>query len=87
MIVGRSKNIQGPYLDKEGKSMRTGGGTILMSGDKDWNGLGHNAVLRSGKDDYLVFHAYDAADKGRSKLRIYKLKWNNGWPEPSVPVY
>jgi hypothetical protein len=30
--------------------------------------------------DYLVFHGYDAADGGRSKLRIEKISWINGWP-------
>jgi arabinan endo-1,5-alpha-L-arabinosidase len=30
--------------------------------------------------DWLVFHAYDAADKGRSKLRMEKITWVDGWP-------
>ena len=87
MIVGRSKNISGPYHDKDGRSLRTGGGTILLAGDKDWNGVGHNAVVTFDRNDYLVFHAYDAADKGRSKLRIFRLQWSKGWPIPSESIY
>lgn len=81
MIVGRSKNVQGPYLDKEGVSMQTGGGTIVLQGDKDWYGVGHNATYTFDGKDYLIFHGYDASDKGRSKLRIEPLTWDvEGWP-------
>jgi arabinan endo-1,5-alpha-L-arabinosidase len=81
MIVARSKNILGPYLDKEGKSMRAGGGTILLQGNKEWHGVGHNAAYTFDGEDYLVFHGYDARDKGASKLRIETISWDNGgWP-------
>lgn len=81
MIVGRSKNISGPFVDKEGMDMATGGGSILMQGDADWYGVGHNAVAEFDETTYLVFHGYDAKDNGRSKLRIEKLQWENGWPQ------
>jgi arabinan endo-1,5-alpha-L-arabinosidase len=80
MIVGRSKSIQGPYLDKENRPMAKGGGTILLEGDKNWYGVGHNAVCHFDGTDYLIFHGYDANDKGSSKLRIEKLNWMKGWP-------
>ena len=81
MIVGKSKNIEGPYIDKEGKLLTEGGGTILLQGDKDWYGVGHNAVATFDGIDYIVFHAYDANDNGKPKLRIEKLDWNKeGWP-------
>lgn len=80
MIVGRSKKINGPFVDKEGNDMTRGGGNILLEGDKNWYGVGHNAVASFDGIDYLIFHGYDAADNGRSKLRIEKLKWENGWP-------
>ncbi len=83
MIVGRSKNIKGPYLDKDNVDMANGGGTLLLAGNENWFGVGHNAVFYDEKSstDYLVFHGYDAQDKGISKLRIEKLKWINNWPE------
>jgi len=83
MIIGRSKKVTGPYLDKDGVDMRKGGGSLLMEGNKDWFGLGHNAVCSFEGADYLIYHAYDAADNGKPKLQIKKLKWNSkGWPEP-----
>ena len=81
MVVGRSKTLTGPYLDKAGQDLAQGGGSLLLQGDKNWYGLGHNAVAEFDGTDYLIFHAYDAADKGRSKLRIEPLSWDAaGWP-------
>jgi beta-xylosidase len=83
IIVGRAKQVTGPYLDKSGVDMRQGGGSILLQGDNDWYGLGHNAVCSFKGADYLIYHAYDAADNGKPKLQIKKLKWTKtGWPEP-----
>lgn len=81
MIIGRSKKLQGPYKDKENRPLAHGGGTILLAGDKDWYGVGHNGIASADGNDYLVFHAYDAHNNGVSKLRIEKLRWVNGWPE------
>jgi arabinan endo-1,5-alpha-L-arabinosidase len=81
MIIGRAKSIKGPYLDKDGIAMNRGGGSILLEGDKDWYGVGHNGIGTFDNADYIVFHGYDAADKGISKLRLTKLNWIDGWPE------
>lgn len=81
MIVGRSKKLLGPYLDKNGIAMNKGGGSIVLAGDKDWYGVGHNAVCNFDGVDYLIFHGYDAADKGVSKLRIEELAWPHNWPQ------
>ncbi|WP_162054449.1 arabinan endo-1,5-alpha-L-arabinosidase [Pontibacter pamirensis] len=82
MVVGRSEKVTGPYVDKEGKKMTQGGGSLLLEGDDNWHGVGHNSVYDFDGQDYLVFHAYDAADEGKPKLRIEKLSWDKkGWPE------
>ena len=81
MVVGRSKDVKGPYLDKEGKDMAKGGGTLLLGGNKAWPGLGHNSVYTFDGKDYTVFHAYEAADNGLQKLKIAELKWDEAqWP-------
>jgi arabinan endo-1,5-alpha-L-arabinosidase len=85
MMVGRSEKIQGPYLDREGTPMNLGGGSTVLEGDKNWNGVGHNAVVTDAEGDWLVFHGYDANDKGKSKLRIEKLGWFNDWPFVARP--
>jgi len=80
MIIGRSKTLKGPYLDKTGLAMNKGGGSILLEGDSHWYGVGHNGVAHFDGDDYIVYHGYDAADRGISKLQLKKLKWVDGWP-------
>jgi arabinan endo-1,5-alpha-L-arabinosidase len=81
MMVGRSRTITGPYLDQAGTSLEQGGGTLVLQGDANWYGVGHNAVATFDKVDYLIFHGYDAHDKGRPKLRIEPLAWSSdGWP-------
>jgi arabinan endo-1,5-alpha-L-arabinosidase len=82
MIVGRAKSVGGPYLDRDGRPLARGGGTVLLAGDSNWYGVGHNSVYTFDGTDYLVFHGYDAKDeRGRSKLRIEKLTWDvEGWP-------
>lgn len=81
MMVGRSKAVTGPYLDRAGTPLEQGGGTVVLAGNSQWFGVGHNSVYTFDGQDYLVFHGYDAADKGRSKLRIEPLSWDaEGWP-------
>jgi arabinan endo-1,5-alpha-L-arabinosidase len=78
--VGRARSVTGPYLDKDGKDMMQGGGSLVIKGNKDWPGLGHNAVYSFDNKDYLVLHAYEAADKGIQKLRILPMSWKDAWP-------
>ncbi|GEO08047.1 arabinan endo-1,5-alpha-L-arabinosidase [Segetibacter aerophilus] len=82
VVVGRSENATGPFLDKTGKSMFMGGGSLVLEGDnKLWYGAGHNSAYTFDEKDYIIYHGYDAQDKGRSKLMIRNLKWSDGWPE------
>jgi arabinan endo-1,5-alpha-L-arabinosidase len=81
MMVGRSKAVTGPYLDQAGTPMEQGGGTLVLQGNADWFGVGHNAVATFDKVDYLIFHGYDGHDRGRPKLRIEPIVWSAaGWP-------
>ncbi len=86
MIVGRSRELRGPYLDMEGLPLLRGGGTLLLKPDKNWYGAGHNAVCTFDGADYLVFHGYDAHDKGRSKLRMERLEWKKEWPHALLNI-
>jgi arabinan endo-1,5-alpha-L-arabinosidase len=81
IMVGRSENINGPYLDKDGNKMSQGGGTLVLAGDKRWPGLGHNSVYNFDSTDYMIYHAYDASDNGKPKLRISIINWDKDeWP-------
>lgn len=80
VVVGRSRSVTGPYLDKDGVDMAKGGGTLVIRGNKAWNGVGHNSAYTFDGKDYLVMHAYETADKYLQKLKILEMKWDGGWP-------
>lgn len=81
VVFGRSKTITGPYLDKEGKSLNEGGGTVLIQPNQNWYGAGHNSAYTFDGKDYIVFHAYEIKNNGKPKLEIKELKWDADlWP-------
>jgi arabinan endo-1,5-alpha-L-arabinosidase len=84
-VVGRARDVAGPYVDRKGKAMLKEGGFIVLHADLDstkrFKGPGHVAVLRDGGRDYIVYHAYDAKRAGIPTLRIQPLGWSDdGWP-------
>lgn len=80
IVVGRSEDITGPYIDKDGKPMLEGGGSLVLKATTDnWKGPGHCAVLQQPNQDWLVFHAYHG-QTGRSALKIASICWEDGWP-------
>ena len=85
VIVGRSTDIQGPYLDRDGKRLVRGGGTLVVVGDgENWAAAGHPAAYTFAGTDYLVFHAYDLKDRGQAKLRVREITWEDGWPAVEI---
>jgi arabinan endo-1,5-alpha-L-arabinosidase len=81
VMVGRSKEITGPYFDKDGRDMMKGGGTPLIAENKNWAGWGGQSVYSFDGKDYVVMHAYEAADNNFHRLKIAKIKWDAaGWP-------
>jgi arabinan endo-1,5-alpha-L-arabinosidase len=80
VVVGRARAVTGPYVDKAGKPLSEGGGSLVLSAATDhWHGAGHEAVLQNEGVDYLIFHAY-AVPGGRSQLQISTIVWEDGWP-------
>lgn len=80
VVVGRAKEVTGPYFDRAGKPMTKGGGTLILEAATDlWRGAGHPAVFRDEGTDYLIVHAYSAKN-GRSQLQISTIDWQDDWP-------
>ncbi|MBN1285397.1 MAG: arabinan endo-1,5-alpha-L-arabinosidase [Anaerolineae bacterium] len=81
VMVGRSENVTGPYVDRDGVAMLEGGGTQVTFPTERWRGPGHNAILQEDGNEYIVYHAYDAENTGIPTLRIDLLLWDaDGWP-------
>jgi arabinan endo-1,5-alpha-L-arabinosidase len=80
--VGRSRSVNGPFVDDLGTPMLAGGGRYVLTSRGDMRGPGHNAVLRRARRFDIVFHWYDAANGGTPTLGILPLHWTaDGWPE------
>ena len=83
IMVGRSRNVTGPYIDQTGKPMSEGGATQLLAANSRWVGPGGESILQQPGGDFIVFHAYEAIT-GRPALQISTLTWQNGWPHASL---
>ena len=78
-MVGRSKNVTGPYVDRDGRPMLEGGGSPLLSANGQWLGPGGESLFHAPDRDIIVFHAY-SAENGRPALHISTVGWRDGWP-------
>ncbi|MGR6919858.1 family 43 glycosylhydrolase [[Actinomadura] parvosata] len=79
IMVGRSASVTGPYLDRNGVAMTSGGGTQVLAGHGSVHGPGHQAVFGDSDGDVLVYHYY--ADNGVALLGINKIGYDAaGWP-------
>lgn len=82
VVVGRSRNIEGPYLDNRGIDMINGGGYPVIEGDKKtFEAAGHCAAYTINNKDLFICHGYDIALDGAATLIKKEIKWdNNDWP-------
>jgi hypothetical protein len=80
--VGRSSSITGPYLDRSGVDMRSGGGTLFLKTTGKYIGPGHAGILNEdGTNFFLGYHYYDANANGASYFDLEPLSWTaDGWP-------
>ena len=81
VVVGRSKDLTGPYFDRDGVSLLQDGGTVVVAGNDRYPGVGHSATVSFDGVDYLYFHGYDMHHNGQSRLLVRSIHWSDdGWP-------
>ncbi|WP_460614746.1 family 43 glycosylhydrolase [Hymenobacter seoulensis] len=82
LVMGRSTNINGPYIDKAGVDLRSGGGTRILSSSGKYVGPGHFGLLRENGANFVSLHYYDRNDNGNPKLDIANMgiSTTDGWP-------
>ena len=82
VVVGRSKQITGPYLDNVGRSMLEGGGKMVVATRGGLIGPGHfgHMILEKGVEKMSIHYEADLDQGGRSVLGILPLLWKDGWP-------
>jgi len=82
VAVGRSRKIEGPYTDSEGRDMRNGGGNLFLEGDKvEFEAAGHCAVYDMDGKTIFICHGYSTRMNGASILMQREVAWTaDGWP-------
>lgn len=94
--MGRSRQVTGPFLDRDGVDLAAGGGTLLLDdrgeilGSDRFIGPGHASVYEATSGQlYLAHHFYDAHPRRTSEgsLAVWGLRLDaDGWPEVDVEV-
>ena len=86
VVVGRSENLLGPYVDKDGKDMLKNNWELVLEGDgQKWIGPGHNSIIIQDDEgtDWMIYHSYlkkDGEVGGRLGMLDRVLWTDNGWP-------
>ena len=82
IVVGRSRSVEGPYLDNVGRDMFHGGGRMVIAAGDRVCGPGHfgRTVIDEGIEVMSCHFEADFERSGRSVLGVRPLLWKNGWP-------
>lgn len=78
IVVGRSTSPTGTFVDKNGVSLKSGGGTTVLKTNGNFIGPGHISRIVGTQKGSV--HYYNGADSGNPKLEIVTFTWSNGWP-------
>ena len=61
VVVGRSENLLGPYVDRKGKDMLDNSWELVLEGDGEtFFGPGHNSIIipDDAGTDWMIYHSY-----------------------------
>ena len=82
IVVGRSRSVEGPYIDNVGRDMYHGGGRMVVAAGDRKTGAGHfgRTIIDEGVEVTSFHWEADFDQGGRSVLAIRPLLWKNDWP-------
>ncbi len=84
VIYGRSESLFGPYVTKDGKRMLDGAFDVLIHGNGNVAGPGHNAefITDDAGQDWIIYHGFDMKDPDAGRL-VYmdRVEWLSDWPQ------
>ncbi len=95
LVVGRSDNLFGPYVDRSGKDMLNNGFEVVIDKSDHFVGNGHcsEIVQDDAGEDWILYHGVNAVKPQGRMLLLDRVLWNDrGWPyvetgKPSVTYY
>lgn len=84
LVVGRSKNLMGPYTDYDGVDMLKNGYNFMMGGNNYYVGPGHGSKVITDNDGktWYLYHAYKRSEINKGRLLMLdEIRWtSDGWP-------
>lgn len=87
LMVGRSRTLDGVFLNREGEKLTDAKAKPILYSDKGdrFFGPGHNGEVIKSVDgrEYMYFHSHDANRENRDERPTFlqELKWDkDGWP-------
>ena len=94
IVVGRSKDPQGPFVDSTGKSMTDGGHEVVVNSSSPMFGPGGGVEFQDSTGRWLMsYHYYDGRKFwhdhvwGLPTLQVREMIWSDdGWPSPGLPI-
>ena len=86
VVVGRSENLLGPYVDRKGKDMLDNSWELVLEGDGEtFFGPGHNSIIipDDSGTDWMIYHSYvkENGTVGGRLGMLDRIVWSaDGWP-------
>ena len=82
IVAGRSRSVNGPFIDNVGRSMIQGGGKMVIATEGRLVGPGHfGRYIEEEGVEKMSFHwEADMDQSGRSVLGIRPIIWKDDWP-------
>lgn len=81
IVVGRSKNLYGPYVDKDGQDMMSVHHAMVLEGNRTFTSPGHcsRLITDDNGQDWILYHAY-MDEYNYRVLMLDRIDWVGGWP-------
>ena len=86
VVVGRSENLLGPYVDRKGKDMLDNSWELVLEGDGEtFFGPGHNSIIipDDAGTDWMIYQSYvkENGTVGGRLGMLDRIVWSaDGWP-------
>ena len=81
-VVGRSKNVLGPYVNKNGDNMLDNHHEVVIQANNFFKGPGHNSriVTDDAGNEWILYHTYQVKGPSGRVVALDRIKWIDGWP-------
>lgn len=81
VVVGRSRNLLGPYVDRDGRNMMSVRHELVLEGNKHFTSPGHcsRIITDDAGEDWILYHTY-VTEYDYRVMALDRIIWVDGWP-------